>query len=224
MMVGMKQLPKLLAFGLLLAGCGLGEYQAANAEFETEAAGDQPITVPLGRRSVDAYLLANQRALVLNPYDERGHAQLMSSLPMAAASEFTSSDIVIVEFDASYGVDEIDRQLLPYLQRGVVETVAYVAQTAFDENPEHFLITNMATIYPMAGTEETALRASAHEMGFTIESKQAYGSVAYQFIPVNPLQDPAETFSALIRLAELKLIDNNKTRSDLVETVHDKLR
>lgn len=224
-MTRMRHIPRLLAAWLVLAGCGLVEHQAANAQAgESQVEHRDAVTIPLGSVSIEAYLDPNQRALVLNQYDDRGHAQLKTSLPLVESPQFPSSDIVIVQFEPGFSDDDIEQRLMSFIRRGVIEEVAYVAQTDSGGGQQPFLLGNSATIYPSTGTDETRLRDQAEALGYRLESR-GWGSIeAYRMVPMDPLQAPSDTAAAAAHLAELDLVDERKTRLDLIETVHNKMR
>lgn len=194
------------------------------AEQKPEEAVSGPIQVPLGNRSISAYVSVNQRVLLLDPYDKRGYASLKSSLPVSADWDFSSDEIVVVEFPDEASRQQFEHQAEDFMARGVIREIAYIAQTAPDGDAESFLLKNSATIYPTPGTSEAALRASADEMGFKIVPEKRFGRTKYSLVPTDPLRNPADTVSAAARLAELQLIQVDKTRSDLVETQHHKSR
>ncbi len=225
MMARMRQVPRLLTVWLLLAGCGLVDYQAANAQGGPDPhVGNEAVSIPLGNRDVEAYLVPNQRALVLNRYDDRGHALLKSSLPVVGWPTILSPDIVIVEFDASVGPEGIDKQLESFLRRGVIEEVAYVAHTEPNDKQQPFLLGNSATIYLSEGADAKSLADRANELGYKLESRSWGRAGVYRLLPLNPMQRPTDTVDAVKRLAEQGLVDAGKTRMNLVETERAKSR
>ncbi len=223
----MRQLPRLLTLTVLMAGCGLVQHQAAIAHGDSdvvESTRNELISVPLGNRHIDATLSANQRVLLLNPYDNRGFGLLKASLPVVDSSEFSSTRVVVVQFDNDADMDDIALQLMPFIRTGVVDEVAYIATTATDASEQSFLVTSSATIYPTESTTERELREISLNLGFSIERKRKNGPAVYNLTAIDPLQYPSDTVDALESLAEMNLIQKDKTRLNLVETMHDKMR
>lgn len=222
---------KIACAALAIAGCGISEpdsqpvAQALQESATTVASGSDTIEIPLGRRNVVAYLSENERALVLDPFDDRGFAALRENLPVAEDSRFNSEGIVVVHFDNRADREKVEEELKFFISTGVVRDVAYIAQDANQRGDTGtFLITNSATIYPTPGTNYDELQDAARDLDFEIYRSEQFGRVTYELRPSNPFQDPSTTMQAAKRLAELQLIDSGRTRSNLVQTAFDKKR
>jgi hypothetical protein len=225
----MTRLARTLALPFaLMAGCGFeGSDNLAIAQTSDQAVqghAANSISVPVGGRNVLAYLSENQRALILDPYDDRGHDQLKRNLPVSSTLNFASDEIVVVEFQDSSQRHEVERALMEYIRTGVVQQVAYVAQTTPAEHAESFLITNSATVYPTATASPEALERSANDLGYSIVANSRFGHSTFQLVPLNPLESPLATVAAARKLADMDLIEDEKTRSDLVQTEYEKRR
>lgn len=225
----MNHLTKIAFVALAIAGCTMPEpdSQAVAQAFQDSAAprASDAIEIPLGRRNVVAYISENERALVLDPYDDRGFAMLRENLPVAEDSSFNSEGIVVVQFGEEADRATIEKELEFFVSTGVVQDVAYIAQDANQlGDAGTFLITNSATIYPTAHATYEKLQVAAGEIGFSIHESKNFGRVTYELRPLDPFQDPAQTVDAANRLAELQLIEDNRTRSNLVQTAFEKKR
>lgn len=225
----MSHLTKIAFVALAIAGCAMPEpeSQAVAQDFQASATRDisDAIEIPLGRKNVVAYISENERALVLDPYDDRGFAMLRETLPVAKDSSFNSESIVVIQFGDEADRATIEKELEFFVSTGVVKDVAYIAQDANQlGDAGTFLITNSATIYPTSDTTYERLQDAAGDMGFSTHKIERFGRVTYELRPLNPFQDPAQTVQAANRLAELQLIEDNRTRSNLVQTAFEKKR
>ncbi|MCH7727225.1 MAG: hypothetical protein IH991_12210 [Planctomycetes bacterium] len=122
------------------------------------------------------------------------------------------------------GCQEIEQALMQYINASVVREIAYIAQTTPQGGDEPFLVTNAATIFPTADATQDELQSTAQAVGYFIKSNQRIGRIVYKLVPMNAMENPSVTVSVARGMAELDLIQEDKTRSNLVETRHDKRR